>query len=108
SQIFQPFVQADQSTTRQFGGTGLGTTISRQLVELMGGRMGAESELQHGSTFWFELPFQQQDGAMAEASLSGVRALLIGIGRSTRSWGAIRLHNGRLAMQSVKRPGCAC
>ncbi len=81
SQIFQPFVQADQSTTRQFGGTGLGTTISRQLVELMGGRMGAESEPHRGSTFWFELPFQLQEAA-SEASLSGVRVLLIGMGQA--------------------------
>ena len=90
SQIFHPFVQADQSTTRQFGGTGLGTTISRQLVELMGGRMGAQSELQHGSTFWFELPFQQQDAEAGEASLSGVRVLLIGMEQQQKE-GIIRL-----------------
>ena len=51
--IFEPFTQADNSTTRQYGGTGLGTTISRQIVELMDGRIWVESELGKGSTFHF-------------------------------------------------------
>jgi len=54
--IFQPFTQADSTISRRFGGTGLGTTISRQLAELMGGRIEVESELGRGSTFHLYLP----------------------------------------------------
>ena len=58
ARVFEPFIQADVSTTRRFGGTGLGLTICRQLAKLMGGRIWAESEAGCGSRFHFELPLE--------------------------------------------------
>ena len=96
--IFESFTQADQTTTRRFGGTGLGTTIAKQLVELMGGRIGLESSVGLGSTFWFEIELEKQPeraGAGA-GEFAGARVLLVGfpqaqsdaIEQALAGWGA--------------------
>lgn len=61
--IFERFSQADTSVTRRYGGTGLGTTIAKQLVEMMGGQMGLHSREGEGTTFWLEIPFALQSAS---------------------------------------------
>lgn len=80
--VFESFTQAGTDISRQYGGTGLGTTISKQLVHLMGGKMGLNSEPGTGSVFWFRLPFGKQQAIETETPpriLGQLHAITVGM-----------------------------
>jgi PAS domain S-box-containing protein len=102
--LFQPFSQADESINRKYGGTGLGLAISKQLVDLMGGEIGVESQPLEGSTFWFALPLERQPRVeeVSQARVPGARALIVDAGATSRR--ALRRY---LRMIGLRSDDCA-
>jgi len=117
--LFQAFVQADGSTTRKYGGTGLGLVISKQIVEMMGGNIGIESEPYKGSTFWFVLRLEKQPADAVTAltpaprkDLQNLRVLIVDdnatnrkiLVHQTTSWGMIprEAENGIIALDLLR------
>ncbi len=92
--IFDAFSQEDGSVTRRFGGTGLGLAISRQIVELMGGNIGVESEPDQGSTFWFHIPLEMGVSAPLldhDPAWAGKRVLIVAKGANQRRVARLQL-----------------
>jgi two-component system sensor histidine kinase/response regulator len=111
SALFEAFAQADQSTTRQYGGTGLGLAISRQLVELMGGEIGAKPGESGGSVFWFSAQLPAVEGAAepvrSRRDLRGLRTLVVDDNASNRTILEHYLRDWGIACESVDRPSSA-
>jgi PAS domain S-box-containing protein len=119
--LFEPFTQADESTTRRYGGTGLGLSICRQLARLMGGEVGLHSRGGQGSVFWAELPLQEVQphtvpqplSEPADDGLRGARVLVVEdnpvnmmiAASMLERWGVevVQAHDGQQAIDAVER-----
>ncbi|MBF0212253.1 MAG: response regulator [Magnetococcales bacterium] len=115
--LFQPFVQADSSTTRRFGGTGLGLVIAKQIIESMGGEIGLASQPGGGSIFWFEVSFDKVPGSQPapRPELGNIRVLVVDANETSRTVLENYLHvwgiccrctaSGMEALEMLRREG---
>jgi PAS domain S-box-containing protein len=101
--LFTPFMQADASITRRFGGTGLGFSISRRLVDLMGGKIGVESTIGEGSLFWVELPFDRSETEEGKPSAALVRRTVVSSAPRLLGMNCLVVDDSRMNRDVVER-----
>jgi CheY-like chemotaxis protein len=110
--VFDTFTQADGSTARRYGGTGLGLTISRHLIELMGGRIGLDSEPGCGSSFWVEIALEKQldraaGGSHPPPGLTDLRVLVVDAYAATRHVLRAQLERWGCVVDEAETPAAA-